>query len=356
VFQAGFKPAVQCTGAQGPRLRQSLATRLARGHPGLPVVGYIGLYGHGERTGLCQGSPGRAVPDCFEAVDAGRCGRKDEKGSWGDRANDPPTSPVCGNPAVPGRGPLSPTRPPEAIRATSWTRPTRAVRRNQPPGARPPGQRAEPGRRLCLQRQRAFPPKTRWVNPPPPRVNKPRLAAGRQLSYAEVGKAYAGVVAGRPVKQANVGVDSVAPLPSKLRPHKRVKEGGMKEPPANLPSCPCPPEDVRVDNTAGGHLAAHPAEPNKPSGTLEPTTKCSGTAAVPAASMEAAPRRTSPGTSGPLSVKPKGATVWKTALPPGSNVTKSRCTYRGWEKRRTSSNEFARSPQASFWRRWNETS
>jgi hypothetical protein len=36
--------------------------------------------------------------------------------------------------------------------------------------------------------------------------------SGRQLSYAVVGAAYYGVVAGRPVKEANAGVVSWAPL------------------------------------------------------------------------------------------------------------------------------------------------
>jgi hypothetical protein len=36
---------------------------------------------------------------------------------------------------------------------------------------------------------------------------------GRQLRYAEVGVAYAGVVARRPVKGSNAAVDSSAPFP-----------------------------------------------------------------------------------------------------------------------------------------------
>jgi hypothetical protein len=45
---------------------------------------------------------------------------------------------------------------------------------------------------------------------------------GRQLSYAEVGAVYAGVVSGRPVKGANAGVDSSATLPNKKGPLARV--------------------------------------------------------------------------------------------------------------------------------------
>jgi hypothetical protein len=40
-------------------------------------------------------------------------------------------------------------------------------------------------------------------------------SSGRQLSYAEVGATYAGVVTGRPVKGATAGVDSSSPLPTK---------------------------------------------------------------------------------------------------------------------------------------------
>jgi hypothetical protein len=42
-------------------------------------------------------------------------------------------------------------------------------------------------------------------------------SSGRQLSYAEVGGTYAGIVTGRPFKGASLGVDSSAPLPTKKR-------------------------------------------------------------------------------------------------------------------------------------------
>jgi hypothetical protein len=55
------------------------------------------------------------------------------------------------------------------------------------------------------------------------------------------------------------------------------------------------------------------AEVSKPSGTIKPTAKGTGTAAVPAASSEAAPRRTSAGASGsvsgPLRGMHKGTTL-----------------------------------------------
>jgi hypothetical protein len=70
--------------------------------------------------------------------------------------------------------------------------------------------------------------------------------SGRQLSYAEVVAAYAGVVAGRPVKGATAGVDSSAPLSTKKGPHRRVTEGGTRRRPAELPLCPSPPEGRRM--------------------------------------------------------------------------------------------------------------
>jgi hypothetical protein len=67
-----------------------------------------------------------------------------------------------------------------------------------------------------------------------------------------------------------------------------------------------------VGITAGGHLGDHPAASKYPSGTLKPTAKGTSSVPVPAASKEAASRRTSPGApsdvSGPLSVAPIGTT------------------------------------------------
>jgi hypothetical protein len=71
-------------------------------------------------------------------------------------------------------------------------------------------------------------------------------------------------------------------------------------------------KDVTVGTTAGGRLGDHPAAPKKPSGTLKPTAKGTSSAQVPAASKEAAPRRTSPrapgDVSGPLNVALIGTT------------------------------------------------
>jgi hypothetical protein len=88
-----------------------------------------------------------------------------------------------------------------------------------------------------------------------------------------------------------------------------------------------------VANTDVGHLDAHPAAPTMPSGTLKPTAKGTVTAPLPAASMEAASRRTSPGAPGdvpgPLNVA-RIVTTSSTAqvdevVSPGSDATKSRC-------------------------------
>jgi hypothetical protein len=86
--------------------------------------------------------------------------------------------------------------------------------------------------------------------------------------------------------------------------------------------------------TSGRQLSY--AEANKPSGTLKPIAKGTGTAAVPAAPKAASPRRTSAGPSGsvpgPLSGKPEDTTVTAAQVegrvPPESDATKPRYTYR----------------------------
>jgi hypothetical protein len=68
------------------------------------------------------------------------------------------------------------------------------------------------------------------------------------------------------------------------------------------------PQSVAAGTTAGVHSDTQSSAPNKPSGTLKSKAKGAGSESVPASSIEAAPRRTSVGTSGsafePLSVAP----------------------------------------------------
>jgi hypothetical protein len=72
------------------------------------------------------------------------------------------------------------------------------------------------------------------------------------------------------------------------------------------------PEKSTGEQPASSGRQLSNAEVSKSSGTLKPTAKGTGTAAVPAASSEAAPRRTSAGASGsvfgPLSGTPKVTT------------------------------------------------
>jgi hypothetical protein len=92
---------------------------------------------------------------------------------------------------------------------------------------------------------------------------------GRQLSYAEASAVYAGVVAGRPVKGANAGVDSSASLPTKNGASGEGKEGrDVKSSRRTPPDTKSPrgEKDVTVGTTAGGHLISHPNALNKPSG------------------------------------------------------------------------------------------
>jgi hypothetical protein len=117
---------------------------------------------------------------------------------------------------------------------------------------------------------------------------------GRQLSYAEVGAVYAGVVAGRPVKGANAGVDSWAKLPTKNGASGEGKGGrdvksSRRTPPET--KSPRGEKDVTVGTTAGGHLITHPTALNKPSGPPKLIAKGTGSLSVPVASKEAAQRR-----------------------------------------------------------------
>jgi hypothetical protein len=73
------------------------------------------------------------------------------------------------------------------------------------------------------------------------------------------------------------------------------------------------PEKSTGEHPASSGRQLSYVEVSKPSGMIKPTAKGTGTAAVPAASSEAAPRRTSAGSSGsmsgPLSGTPKGTTL-----------------------------------------------
>jgi hypothetical protein len=144
-------------------------------------------------------------------------------------------------------------------------------------------------------------------------TDKEAAFSGRHLTYAEVGAAYAGVVDGRPVKGATNGFDSSAPLPTKRGAFQERKGGRDDKVFRGTPSVSTSPrgeKDVTVGTTAGGHLGDRPAAPTKPSGTLKLTATDTRAAPVPAASNEAATRRTSPralgDVSGPLSVAPIG--------------------------------------------------
>jgi hypothetical protein len=114
-----------------------------------------------------------------------------------------------------------------------------------------------------------------------------------------------------------------------MAPSRREGREGV---PGNSPCVQVPQrgKDVTVGTTAGGHLGDHPAASIKPSGTLKPTDKGSRYAPVPAASKDAASRRTShraPGdVSGPLSVATTGTTSTTAQVdkvfPPGERRNK----------------------------------
>jgi hypothetical protein len=185
---------------------------------------------------------------------------------------------------------------------------------------------------------------------------------GRQLSYAEVSAVYAGVVAGRPVKWANAGVDSSATLSTKNGAPGEGKGGwdvksSRRTPPEN--KSPTGEKDVTVGTTAGGHLISHPTALNKPSGPPKPTAKSTGSLSVPVASKEAAQRRTSPGAtaavSGPMVDTPTSTTSSSAqvekVVPPGERRNKTPVYVSGVKNPRSFFNGFARSPRPSLWPR-----
>jgi hypothetical protein len=157
-------------------------------------------------------------------------------------------------------------------------------------------------------------------------------------------------------------VDSSALLPTKKTASPEGKRGRDEKASRGTPSVSKSPrgeKDVTVGTTAGGHLGDHPAAPKKLSGTLKPTAKGTSYAPVPAASKEAASRRTSPGApgdvSGPLSVAPIGTTS-KTAqvdkvVPHGERCNKSPVYVSGRKTRANSWTGFARSLKADSWPR-----
>jgi hypothetical protein len=67
-------------------------------------------------------------------------------------------------------------------------------------------------------------------------------SSGQQLSRADSGAAHAGLVAERPIKGVNAGVDSSALFPIKKRASQEGKEGGTRRRPAELPPCPSSPD------------------------------------------------------------------------------------------------------------------
>jgi hypothetical protein len=150
--------------------------------------------------------------------------------------------------------------------------------------------------------------------------------------------------------------------PATRRPAPRPMLGGMS---ALLPTQVKGTRANVAEKSTGGQGASSDqqlsyAEVSKPSGTMKPTAKGTVTAAVPAACMDAAPRRTSPGACGnvfgPLSVTPKGTTLTtahvENCAPPWCDETKPRYTYRMWGIRGNSSSGFALRPRASYWPRW----
>jgi hypothetical protein len=99
--------------------------------------------------------------------------------------------------------------------------------------------------------------------------------------------------------------------PSTRRPAPRLMPGAGSAPlPTKAGEAPAiAPEKSTGEKAASSRWKLSYAEVSKTSGALKPTAKGTGTAALPAASKQASPRRTSGGpsgrVSGPLSGTPK---------------------------------------------------
>jgi hypothetical protein len=155
----------------------------------------------------------------------------------------------------------------------------------------------------------------------------------RQVIYAEVDAAYAGVVDGRPVTGANAGVDSSTPLPTKDGASDEGKEGSDVKTSHRTPhETKClRGEDVTVGTIAGGHLVTHRAASKMSSGPLKLTANGSVSLPVQVASMEVTLRRICPGAprevSGLLSGTPTGTTTpsaqVEKVIPPGERRNKT---------------------------------
>jgi hypothetical protein len=191
-------------------------------------------------------------------------------------------------------------------------------------------------------------------------TGKQTVNNGRHLSYAEVSAMYAEVVAGRPVKGANAGGNSLATLPTKHGASGECKGGRdvksyRRTPPET--KYPRRDKDVTVCTTGGGHFITHPTALSKPGGPPKLTAKGTGSLSVPVASEEAAQRRTSPGAPGdvsgpmggtPTTTTPSNAQVEKVVFT-GERRNKTPVCVSGVKNPRSFRNVFAQSPRASLW-------
>jgi hypothetical protein len=167
--------------------------------------------------------------------------------------------------------------------------------------------------------------------------------SGRQLNYPEVGAAYAEIVTGRPVKGANPGVDSSAPLPTK---DGASDEGKRRR--DVITSCRAPREiksprgdkDVTVGAIAGGHFVTYPAAPKGQVGHWSPQPTVLSPCHYPLFRWKLH-------SGAPLSVHPvkcpdvwaarrlaplRQAPKWIKPFRQRRGLTKPRCTYLGWNK------------------------
>lgn len=112
---------------------------------------------------------------------------------------------------------------------------------------------------LCLHRRKSYSP----VDEPTASTStgEQPTSSGRQFSYPEVSAAYTGIVAGRPLKRRSLGVDSSAPLPTKVGATKEDK--GTRDEKASLGPSP-------VSKSPGGRRAPRWFPPLSHTWTLTP--------------------------------------------------------------------------------------
>jgi hypothetical protein len=179
----------------------------------------------------------RDVPGCPATVEAGHPRREEEEGYRGCRqdyrSDERPTGQSSGRqPGSAGGGDFGLPEGPPSHSGQAQSQRVGLVRLGRFDGTCywAPGARA-----AVRSRVRALPAQAKGssaqglVVKPTASTGKEAATSGRQLSYAEVGEACAGVVVGRPGKGATAWVEGTARLPQSWRPSAEVISSQVAE-------------------------------------------------------------------------------------------------------------------------------